>query len=156
VAIGLSIAADVEAGFVLIDRYARTFGVFREASSGRAITFDSIFTPETELPTTGGSPHLCRREYRAAHNLGHFRFFECSALDAGGQPRGDMSLFGDVYFPFDPGLRASADLAHIPVERCQDDRGPRIVEEYSLDSHGIVDVRICNIDSGYERSFRLG
>lgn len=156
VAIGLSIAADVEAGFVLIDRYARTFGVFREASSGRAITFDSIFTPEVELPSSGGNPHRCRREYRAAHNLGHFRFFECSALDAGGQPRGDMSLFGDVYFPFDPRLRANADLANIPVERCADDRGPRIVEEYSLDSHGIVDVRICNIDSGYERSFRLG
>jgi hypothetical protein len=67
-----------------------------------------------------------------------------------------MALFGDVYFPFDPRLGTQSDLARIPVERCLDDAGPRIVEEYSLDSHGIVDVRICNVDSGYERSFRLG
>ncbi len=33
VAIGLAIAADEDAGFTLVDRYARTFGVFREAAA---------------------------------------------------------------------------------------------------------------------------
>jgi molecular chaperone DnaK (HSP70) len=157
VAIGLSIAADAGAGFELVDRYARTFGVFREGEGGRAITFDPIFTPSEALPAAGNGPVTCTRAYRAAHNVGHFRFFECSAFDDGGRPRGDMALFGDVYFPFDPALREARDLASVRVERRgEDDGGPHVVERYSLREGGIVDVLIRDEDSGYERSFRLG
>ncbi|MDP9001684.1 MAG: Hsp70 family protein [Myxococcota bacterium] len=154
VAIGLSIAADGAAGLVLVDRYARTFGVFREGAAGREITFDPIFAQGTELPSSNGGPSTCTRVYQAAHNVGHFRFFECSALDERGRPRGDMALFGDVHFPFDPKLSAAADLSSVPVERSFDE-GPHISEQYSLDENGIVDVRIRNVDSGYERSYRL-
>ncbi|HXN30750.1 MAG TPA: Hsp70 family protein [Polyangiaceae bacterium] len=155
VAIGLSIAADGAAGLVVVDRYARTFGVFREGAAGREITFDPIFAPETELPPAANGPFTSTRLYRAAHNVGHFRFFECSAVDEGGRPKGDMALFGDVYFPFDPTLSRADDLASVPVER-RFDEGPRIFEQYSLDENGIVDVLIRNVDCGYERSYRLG
>jgi len=154
VAIGLAIAADEGAGFLLSDRYARTFGVFREAASGREITFDPIFTRDTVLPPSASEPLTSTRSYRAAHNVGHFRFFECSEMDSEGKPRGDMALFGDVYFPFDPRLTGSGDLSVVPVERVAEE-GPRIVERYSLDDHGIVDVLIRNLDSGHERAFRL-
>jgi molecular chaperone DnaK (HSP70) len=155
VAIGLSIAADAGAGFELVDRYARTFGVFREAASGREITFDPIFTPSVALPTADAGPLTSTRVYRAAHNLGHYRFFECSALDDGGRPRGDMALYGDVYFPFDSSLQGTSDLASVAVER-RPEGGPRVVERYSLDANGIVDVLIRDEDSGYERAYRLG
>jgi molecular chaperone DnaK (HSP70) len=155
VAIGLSIAADGAAGLMLIDRYSRTFGVFREGEAGREITFDPIFEQGVELPPASEGPLTCTRVYRAAHNVGHFRFFECNALDDGGRPRGDMALFADVYFPFDPTLSAYGDLARVPIER-RFEQGPRIFEKYSLDSSGIVDVLIRNEDSGYERSYRLG
>jgi molecular chaperone DnaK (HSP70) len=155
VAIGLSIAADGSAGLQLHDRYARTFGVFREASGGSEITFDPIFTPNTELPVARGATLEQTRSYRAAHNVGHFRFFECSALDAAGRPRGDMALFGDVYFPFDPRLRDAADLRRVAVERRRE-QGPRVTERYRLDDKGMVDVVIHDEDSGYERSYRLG
>jgi molecular chaperone DnaK (HSP70) len=156
VAIGLSIAADGSAGLTLLDRYARTFGVFREGEAGREITFDPIFAQGTELPESGAAAaHVSTRAYRAAHNVGHFRFFECSAVDDDGRPRGEMAPFGDVYFPFDATLSAAADLTAVPVER-RSDQGPRIVEQYSLDENGIVDVVIRNLDSGYERSYRLG
>jgi len=151
VAIGLAIAADTDAELTLVDRYARTFGVFREAAAGREITFDAIFAPDTALP--GRDAPLTRtRAYRAAHNVGHYRFFECSALDAAGRPRGDMTLFGDVHFPFDANVEAAATT---PVERLASD-GPRIEESYSLDERGIVEVVIRNLDQGYERSFKLG
>jgi molecular chaperone DnaK (HSP70) len=158
VAIGLSIAADAGAGFELVDRYARTFGVFREGEGGRAITFDPIFTPSDELPSAAAGPIEHTRAYRAAHNLGHFRFFECSAVDDGGRPRGDMALYGDVYFPFDPALRGASDLAGVPVERRAggEGSGPRVLERYRLDESGIVDVLIRDEDSGFERTFRLG
>jgi molecular chaperone DnaK (HSP70) len=157
IAIGLAIACDDEAGFELADRYSRTFGVFREGASGGEITLDPIFTRETSLPEHGaGSSGLvrCRRDYRAAHNVGHFRFFECAAVGEDGRPRGDMTMSGDVLFPFDPRLGELGDLHGVTVERVGD--GPRIEEEYSLDENGIVAVTIRNIDVGYEREYRIG
>jgi molecular chaperone DnaK (HSP70) len=151
VAIGLAIAADTDAELTLVDRYARTFGVFRESDAGRGVTFDAIFAPDTALPSRA-APLTRTREYRAAHNVGHYRFFECSALDAAGKPRGDMTLFGDVHFPFDANVEAAATT---PVERLFRE-GPRIEESYSLDERGIVEVVIRNLDQGYERSFKLG
>jgi len=155
VAIGLAIASDDTRDFALVDRYARTFGVFRESDAGREVTFDSIFTPDTVLPARIEGPLTRTRVYRAAHNVGHFRFFECSALDSSGRPHGDMTVFGDVRFPFDTELASSGDVTDVTVERLERD-GPRIEESYSLDARGIVLVVIRNLDSGHERSYRLG
>jgi len=155
IAIGLAIACDEAAGFELTDRYARTFGVFREAHAGAEITFDPIFTHDTELPARKTEPIRRARRYRAAHNVGHFRFLECNAVTGDGNPRGDMMVSGDVLFPFDPSLNAAGDLAGIPVERIASD-GPYVEEEYSLDENGIVLVTIKNLDAGVERVYRLG
>jgi molecular chaperone DnaK (HSP70) len=155
IAIGLAIACDESAGFELSDRYSRTFGVFRESRAGAEITFDPIFTSDTALPTRAGAPLRCRRDYRAAHNVGHFRFFECNAISDDGRPRGDMMVSGDVLFPFDPLLDAAVDLSTVLVQR-MGAKGPRIEEEYSLDEHGIVAITIKNVDAGFERVYRLG
>jgi len=157
IAIGLAIACDESAGFDLSDRYSRTFGVFRESRAGAEITFDPIFTSDTELPARAGEPIRRRRDYRAAHNVGHFRFFECNAVSDDGRPRGDMMISGDVFFPFDPELgdAAPGELTGIQIER-MNAKGPRIEEEYSLDEHGIVAITIKNVDAGFERVYRLG
>ncbi len=154
VAIGLSIASEEDGAFRLVDRYTRTFAVFREADAGREVTLDPIFTREAVLPEQSSAATFTRT-YHAAHNIGHFRFFECSTVDDLGKPRGDMALCGDVVFPFDPGLVHRDDIASLPVER-RFDHGPRIVEQYSLDHNGIVRVRIQNADAGYEREYRIG
>ena len=154
VAIGLSIACAEEGDFQLTDRYSRTFAVFREGAEGREIVLDPIFARDAVLPMTA-EPVVCMRSYHAAHNIGHFRFFECSTVDERGKPLGDMSLCRDVLFPFDPRLVDRHDLSSIPVER-RSTQGPRIVEQYSLDRNGIVRVRIQNADSGYERAFEIG
>lgn len=155
IAIGLAIACDEASGFELVDRFSRTFGVFREAHAGSEITFDPIFTRDTVLPSTGSAPVAFRRRYRAAHNVGHFRFVECSAMSDDGRPRGHMVLSGDVLFPFEPRL-GDRDLAGIRVDRLTGEAGPRIEEEYLLDEHGIVAVTIKNLDAGFERVFQLG
>ena len=156
IAIGLAIACDESADFELTDRYARTFGVFREGDAGAQITFDPIFSPDTALPARAREPLRSRRRYRAAHNVGHFRFFECDAVSGEGLPRGDIMVSGDVLFPFDPDLDSGADLAGVAVERLPGGRGPIIEEEYSLDENGMVAVRITNLDAGFERVFRFG
>jgi molecular chaperone DnaK (HSP70) len=152
IAIGLAIACDDDAAFELADRYARTFGVFREAAAGSEITFDAIFTSDTPIPEGKGRV-TCRRDYRAAHNVGHYRFFECTAVEDG-RPSGDMTMSGDILFPFDVKLGQASDLSHVLVERIV--AGPRVEEEYALDENGIVAITIRNVDLGYERSFRLG
>jgi molecular chaperone DnaK (HSP70) len=153
VAIGLAIAADEQSDFELSDRFTHTFGVFREAEAGHGITFDPIFTRETRLPARKGDRVSCRRVYRAAHNVGHFRFLECSAV-RDGRPAGDLVPSGDVLFPFDPTLRAR-DLSGIPIQRTLES-GPHIEEEYTLDAHGMVAVTIRNLDENYQHEYRVG
>ena len=155
IAIGLAIACDEAAGFELVDRFSRTFGVFREGHAGSEITFDPIFSPDTVLPKSGSGPVAFRRRYRAAHNVGHFRFLECNSLSDDGRPRGHMVFSGDVRFPFEPSL-GDRSLEGIRVERLSPDAGPRIEEEYVLDENGIVAVTIKNLDAGFERVFQLG
>jgi molecular chaperone DnaK (HSP70) len=154
VAIGLSIANEERAELELTDRLTRTFAVFREADGGHEVVLDPIFGSEAVLPTPG-KPVLRSRAYRAAHNIGHFRFFECAAVDERGKPRGDMAVCHDVLFPFDPRLVDRDDLASIPVSRSLEP-GPRIEEQYELDRNGIVHVVIRNADAGYQRSYRIG
>ena len=94
--------------------------------------------------------------YRAAHNVGRYRFVECAALDGRGVPIGDITAYRDVLFPFDPALRGAAtDLAQVPVRRMSRE-GPLIQEKYSVTEHGLVKVTITDLDTGFERSFPIG
>ena len=131
--------------------------MFREAEAGHEITFDPIFTHDTPLPARSGGRVSCRRVYRAAHNVGHFRFLECSVLN-NGRPAGDVVPSGDVLFPFDSSLRAGEqDLSKVPVRRTlESGPGPRIEEEYTLDEHGMVALTIRNLDDNYQHVYRVG
>jgi molecular chaperone DnaK (HSP70) len=154
-AIGLALAADPGAGFRLVDRFSRYFGVFREGHDGREVTFDAILTPEAPLPARGTVLEL-GRSYRAAHNLGHFRFAECGELDAAGTPRGDVVPLGEALFPFDPTLRSPGlDLRAVAVQRVPGP-GPLVEERYRVDGHGLVQVAVTDLDAGYARTFRAG
>ncbi len=151
-AIGLAIAADDEAGFELTDRFSRAFGVFREGDAGRTVTFDPIFTHDETLPRTGEV--ISTRRYRASHNVGHFRFVEAAKV-IDGRPAGEILPFADVRFPFDPSLReGSAELSAVEIARGSE--GPLIEERYAIDPHGIVEVRIQDVDSGYAQTYRMG
>ncbi len=156
VAIGLAIAVDDEANFELSDRLSRHFGVFREGSGGMEVVFDPIFDRDTTLPKQGEEVLSKRRVYRAAHNVGRYRFVECAALDQRGVPHGDITAFDDVLFPFDPELREGAPkLDEVPVRRIARG-GPLIEEQYAITPHGIVEVTIRDLDTGYSRVYPVG
>lgn len=154
VAIGLAIAADREAHYELTDKFSRHFGVFREAQGGREAVYDTIFSRDTSLPRPGTPRLEVVRRYRAAHNLGHFRFFECASFDAKGTPQGDIAPMTDVYFAFDPALRGRA-LEQVPVQRL-DGQGPLISESYSVDEQGLVQVVISDVEAGFTATHVLG
>ena len=157
IAIGLAIAGDGAAGFELKDRLSRHFGVFREGHAGREVVFDSIFSRETEVPRGEATAAVHKRVYRAAHNIGRYRFVECASLDASGVPLGDITAYRDVLFPFDAAMRKrdAKELAALPVRRMSAE-GPLIEEEYVVTPHGLVRVTIRDLESGFARAYEVG
>ena len=151
-AIGLAAFLDKEAGFVLSERLSRHFGVFREARAGEDVYFDPIVPKGAELPATGQPPVVVTRRYRAAHNIGHFRFVECSRL-RDGRPDGDVTPYDPVFFPFDPALDDDGDLPRRPVLRRDD--GPDVEERYVITDGGAVEVTLTTRPERVSRTFRL-
>ena len=140
---------------VVRERLARSFGVFREARNGQEVAFDPIFNARTQVPDKKTRTEEVRT-YRPVHNIGHFRYVECGWLDPAGSPDGDITPFADLLFPFDPALRDRApdELARQPIER-NDGARPLIEERYSVNDHGVIDVTITDVESGFQTRHRL-
>ena len=153
-AIGLAIQADAASGYKLREMFTRNFGVWRESDAGRRMIFDPIFPRGTRLPGAGEPPLTVRRFYQAAHNIGHFRYIEASEVGPDCQPAGDIAVWDEILFPFDPALADSRPLEGIPVERSG--AAEQIEEQYGCDAAGVVTVTIRNVTSDYQRQFRLG
>ena len=152
-AIGLAIQADSQAGYVLHDRFTRYFGVWREADEGRNIIFDPLFEKGTSLPTRGEPALEIKRAYQPVHNVGVFRYLECSQIDDNGRPGGDITVWDEIKFPFDPAL---SDVNEAPVEHLDRVRNHAVEEKYLCDAGGSVTVTIRNDTAGYSRDYRLG
>jgi len=145
-AIGLAIHLDASAGYELSERLTRHFGVFRESEAGQRISFDVLVPKDTPLPAE------ISRRYRAAHNVGHFRFVECGRVEQG-RPDGNLAAWDEVLFPFDPGLR-HRDLSAELVRRL-DAPGPDVEEVYRCAADGTVQASLRVMDDGFERTVRL-
>jgi molecular chaperone DnaK (HSP70) len=155
-AIGLAIQADQPETYRLSERLARFFGVWREAECGTRIVFDPLFAKGTNLPSAGEPALAIRRSYTPMHNVGHFRFLECSHRGPDGTPSGEINLWDEIRFPFDPLLENCRDLTSVAVMHSTDGASRRIEELYECDSSGSIAVTISNRDDGYLREFRLG
>ena len=155
-AIGLAIQADAASGYTLRDVFSRNFGVWREGHEGREKLFDVIFASGTRLPAPGTAPLAAARQYRPAHNVGHFRYLEASQVDGAGRPTGDISVWDEVWFPFDPAFRVESDLALAQVRRSDAVAGQEIEERYAVSAAGTLAVTIENLTARYEREYTLG
>ena len=155
-AIGLAIQADQPGVYQLSEKLARSFGVWREADSGYRVVFDPLFGKGISLPQAGAPPLAIRRCYSPVHNVGHFRFLECSHRSADGGPSGEVTMWDEIYFPFDPTLQDTADLKGLAVEYSPLAARQRIEELYECDSGGAISVTISNSTSGFSRTFKLG
>jgi hypothetical protein len=155
-AIGLAIQADGAAGYTVRDRLTRHFGVWREKDEGASVTFDPLFSKGTLLPGPSDDPLMVQRSYAPAHDIGHFRYLECSHLSDQGQPTGEMTLWDEILFPFDPGLQSQEDLRSRCVSRSEVASRQQIEESYTCNSGGTLAVTITNQSAGYQRRYQLG
>jgi molecular chaperone DnaK (HSP70) len=155
-AIGLAIQADAAAGYVLHENFTRHFGVWRESEGGRTVVFDPLFPKGTALPGPGDPPLTITRKYCPVHNVGHFRYLECSHRDEGGRPTGDITVWDEVRFGFDPALREIDSLSAIPIERSPNAEAQEIEERYSCNASGAVTVEISNKSANYTKQYKLG
>ena len=155
-AMGLAIVADHGSGYRLTEQFSRHFGVWRETEDGAKMIFDPIFPKETALPRPGQPPLRVTRNYHPAHNIGHFRFLECSALKSVHQPDGDVVAWDEVYFPFDPALaEAGHCLERKDIRRWRNAQSICVEEAYECDAEGIITVTINNQTTGHSRTFRI-
>jgi molecular chaperone DnaK (HSP70) len=154
-AVGLAIRASTEADG-LRDQFNQNFGIWREADSGGNIVFDLIFPRGSRLPQPGEPALSSERVYHPAHNVGHFRYLECSRLDDRGQPLGEITNWEQIRFPFDPRLQRDLDLSAYPVQRLADQSNLLIHEKYTCDANGNLQVRISTDPTGFTRKFLIG
>jgi len=154
-AMGCAILAASESSLepLLSERFTRHFGVFREAEQGQKSVFDPVFSKGTPMPPGGDGPLVATRRYRAAHNVGHFRFVESGFVDDHGDPTGDITPHAEILFPFAPDLEPGT-LKGLPIGRLPHE-GPQIEERYEVDAAGVIAVTITNLDVGRGARFVL-
>ena len=152
-AVGLAIACDPDAGIFVREAITRHFGVWREGEGGRAKIFDPILLKDTAAPEQDSIK--IQRSYRPAHRVGHLRFLECTDIDDRGQPSGDLTPWGDLYFPYDPALVDSHELDQLAAARCEGLTGEEIVETYEYGADGGVTISIENKTHGYRRRYTV-
>jgi actin-like ATPase involved in cell morphogenesis len=155
-AIGLAIQADLPETYRLSEQLTRFFGVWREAEAGNRIIFDPLLSKGAHLPSLGEPPLEITRSYSPVHNIGCFRFLECSHRSADGGPTGEVALWDEIQFPFDPALKDQTDLALEPVTLKPEVGSQHIEERYRCDATGSITVEISNRTAGYTQTYRLG
>jgi len=155
-AIGLAIQADETAGYTLREMFTRNFGVWREGDEGRRMIFDPIFPRGTRLPGADEPALVVQRRYQPVHNVGFFRYLEASQVDEDGRPCGDITVWDEILFPFDPALSDVHSLDNQPVSHSSAAAIQQIEEQYACDAAGVVTVTIRNLTAHYGREYRLG
>jgi molecular chaperone DnaK len=155
-AIGLAIQADQPGTYRLSERLSRSFGVWREGNCGSSIIFDPLFEKGLTLPSPGEPNLSISRCYSPVHNIGHFRFLECSHRSPVGAPSDEIALWDEIRFPFDPAFANAPDLQSTAVVHSPGAAAQKIEERYECDSGGSLTITIANLTAGYSRTYRLG
>jgi molecular chaperone DnaK (HSP70) len=158
-AVGLAIRAGAQTeriGDQITDQFTENFGLWRESDDGQNITFDLIFPRGAKLPSPGEPVLHSARAYQPAHNIGHFRYLECTHLNPHGQPTGEITNWDEILFPFDRELQQEDQLSGKPVSRLDAPQKFLVREDYSCDASGNLRVTISTESTGYVREYSIG
>lgn len=136
------------------DVFARHFGLIRLADHGQSEHFDTIFPAGTRVPRRGEPPLEKVTWYRPAHNIGHLRYFECTAIGADGMPAGAVRAWSDIVFPYEPDEPLSAPRRPEEIAPRDPDQQAQVCEVYRCDHDGVITVElrrpVCDDARHYE------
>lgn len=141
----------------LKDVLGRYFGVYRELEGGRRVVMDVLLGPDAALPALGEEGLEVVRRYRPAHNIGVFRYVECTHLDERAEAAGHVAPLPEVRFIFDRELRklhALEPKTPLSVRRSEG-LGPVIEERYCVQPDGVIHVKIGDVELDQWCSYRL-
>ncbi|MEI8140390.1 MAG: Hsp70 family protein [bacterium] len=133
--------------------FARHFGVIRLADHGTREIFAPVFQAGLRLPARGDAPISAEVRYRPRHNIGRFRYLECTSVDREGKPEAGLRTWSEILFPYDYSLAVNETLTPDQIMPRNDLAG-EAVETYSCDSDGIITVQIKRAD-GQSRTFEV-
>ncbi len=133
--------------------FARNFGVIRLADHGTREVFAPVFQAGLRLPARGESPISTEIRYQPRHNIGRFRYLECTSVDAKGKPAAGLRTWSEILFPYDYSMAINESLTLDHIAQRHDLAG-EAVETYSCDSDGIITVQIKRGD-GQSRTFEV-
>ena len=158
IAIGLAIAADEKAGLqALRPLLARLRRLPRRAAAEPKSPSIPIFSHERPLPTRAraaprGRAHLPRRAQRRSLPLRRVR----RGRPQRRTPRRHGQLLRHLLsLRLDRLRETKLELGSPSTSTDSTSKGPLIRETYALNPHGIVEVRIENLDDHYEFAYRL-
>jgi len=129
-------------------------GIMLARKVGADKVFDPIFSKDQRVSPDSGRLQVTRY-YQPMHNIGLLRYLECNFLGKSGEPEGDISIWKNIYFPYDPDLADRKNLGSIAIENRPDLSSQEVIETYEYDPAGIIRVEIENRTSGYHRKYSL-
>ena len=135
--------------------FARHFGLIRLRDHGRAECFDTIFPAGTPLPRKGEPPLEKVAWYHPRHNIGHLRYLECTSIDLGGLPDGNVRAWSDIRFPYDPSLPLSSPLRTEDIVATGCFANQPVCEVYRCDSDGVINVELRRPASQDARTYEI-
>ncbi|MFH1420318.1 MAG: Hsp70 family protein [Planctomycetota bacterium] len=124
------------------DVFARHFGLIRLRDHGLAETFDPIFPAGTPIPRKGEPPLQRTVRYHPRHNVGHLRYLECTSIHPGGLPAGNVRMWSDIMFPYDPAMSLSTPSTKEDVVGTGAFADEAVCEVYRCDSDGVITVEL--------------
>ncbi|MEI7880123.1 MAG: Hsp70 family protein [bacterium] len=133
--------------------FARHFGVIRLADHGTREIFVPVFHAGLRLPARGEAPISTEVRYQPCHNIGRFRYLECTAVDAQGKPEAGLRAWSEILFPYDHTRAINETLTPEQIHQRNDLAG-EAVETYTCDSDGIITVQMKRAD-GQSRTFEV-
>lgn len=137
------------------DVFARHFGLIRLRDHGQAEVMDTIFPAGTPIPRRGEPPLERVARYRPAHNIGHLRYLECTAIGHDGLPAGDIRAWSDILFPYDPACPLNARIDSDQIVRTDRFAGEEVCEAYRCDSDGVITVELRRPSRNESRCYEV-
>jgi molecular chaperone DnaK (HSP70) len=137
------------------DVFSRHFGLIRLRDHGRAEMFDVIFPAGTPVPRRGESPLEKVRWYNPAHNIGHLRYLECTAVGPDGLPREGVREWSDILFPYDPACPLESSVSSGDIIATDRFAGLSVCESYRCDSDGVITVELRNPARDESRCYEI-